>query len=56
VESVGIQQETGNLYRNGRSGGFSALQAPATNLFNQLQAPHRRSGLNSTRSKRKMLQ
>jgi hypothetical protein len=29
---VELQQETGKLYRNG----FGALQAPATNLFNQL--------------------
>jgi hypothetical protein len=28
-----MRQVTGNLYRNGRSGGFGALQAPATKLF-----------------------
>jgi hypothetical protein len=28
---TGIRRLTGNLYRNGRLGGFGALQAPATN-------------------------
>ena len=27
-----IRRLTGNLYRNGRSGGFGALQAPATKI------------------------
>jgi hypothetical protein len=27
---MGIRRLTGNLYRKGRSGGFGALQAPAT--------------------------
>jgi hypothetical protein len=35
---IGIRRLTGNLYRNGRSGGFGALQAPATKLFKDLSA------------------
>ena len=35
---MGVRRLTSNLYRNGRAGGFGTLQAPATNLFNQLQA------------------